>query len=251
MISTKQCFGMYLLLLATLCPIGVLCMPLRGVQDTIPNLLSDDSVQTGSFKYADIQLDDSATGSSSENVSHESAYSSSFHSSSSGEGSSRESGSGVLHDAVFWDYNFPVHYDPQLVSSPESGSGIMHDAVFRGYNFPVHHVYDPELVSSPESGSGITNYPAGFWDFNFPDPNIPVLAPEGIVVSGYYPGRIDEVINNSPERKDNATGGGEFGEKIIVNDLSAKERLNAGVSSVHSFSGLLIIVLLVACYDSF
>eukprot|EP00117_Sycon_ciliatum_P043421 scpid93283/ scgid6121/ len=220
MTSTKQCFGMYLLLLATLCPIGVLCMPLRDVQDTIQNLLSDDSVQTGSFKYADIQLDDSATGSSSDNVSHESAYSSSIHSSSSGEGSSRESGSGVLHDAVFWDYNFPVHYDPQLVSSPESGSGI-------------------------------TNYPAGFWDFNFPDPNIPVLAPEGIVVSGYYPGRIDEVINNSPERKDNATGGGEFGEKIIVNDLSAKERLNAGVSSVHSFSGLLIIVLLVACYDSF
>ena len=220
--STKQCLGMYLLLLATLCPIGVLCMPLRDVQDTIQNLLSDDSVQTGSFKYADIQLDDSATGSSPDNVSHESAYSSSFHSSSSGEGSSRESGSGVVHDVVSWDYNFPVHYDPQLVSSPESGSGI-------------------------------TNYPAVFWGYRFPNSNDPVLVPEAIVVSGYYPGRIDEVTNNSPERKDNATGGSAFGETMIMNDFSCKERLNARVSSaaVHSFSGLLIIALPVACYDSF
>ena len=88
MASTTLFVSMYLFLLATLSPIGILCMPLSDFHSVLQEFLAEEALQGPAFAYPDIRTEHhSADGGLPDNVSVESASSTVFDSSSSGQGS--------------------------------------------------------------------------------------------------------------------------------------------------------------------
>ena len=88
MASPALFVGMYLFLLVTLSPIGILCMPPRDFHSVLQEFLAEEALQGPAFAHPDIRTEHhSADGGLPDNVSVESASSTVFDSSSSGQGS--------------------------------------------------------------------------------------------------------------------------------------------------------------------